>query len=721
MYDQALQILNSVFGYDEFRSPQSAIINNILNRNDTLAIMPTGGGKSICYQIPALIFPGLTLVISPLISLMEDQVHQLKSLGIAAALLNSTLSSDEYQNTLQKLNEGTIKLLYMAPETLMLERTQRLLSSLTIDCLTIDEAHCISEWGHDFRPEYRQLAQVRHNFPGAVCVALTATATPRVQQDIKNILQMSDSNEFIASFNRSNLFLTVVEKKNPVAQTVQLIEKYQNQSGIIYCNSRKQVNELTAVLAGRGCSVAPYHAGLSNAERSANQSAFIRDDIQVIVATIAFGMGINKSNVRFVIHFDMPQNIESYYQQIGRAGRDGLPAYCYFLFGYGDIQKVKFFINQKSISEQRVANQHLNALIGYAECEECRRIPLLHYFGERYTRENCALCDNCLSQQQPRTNVTVAAQKFLSCLYRTGQLFGAAYLIDVLRGSKAKKILERHHDQIPTYGIGKELSKPQWLQLSRKLLQENLIIQDPQYGSLKLTEQARAVLKGERQLEIRLTQRPEFNSKTPAAETSDYNGDLFSALRTLRKGLADQENVPPYVIFSDKSLLEMATYFPQSGESLLHISGVGEVKLQRYGDIFLQEILTYCREHRIAEVPKHTPKVQKTARGPGRHVEVGELFIKLNCLEHMQATLKIKRHTLLNHLLKYHTEVARLPQTDAFIRQSNLIAQQQTRVLAAMQQHGANRLRPIFDELQQQVSYDELHLLRLHYLANESH
>ncbi|USE34301.1 DNA helicase RecQ [Endozoicomonas sp. SCSIO W0465] len=727
MSEQALQILKTVFGYDEFRSHQSAIIENILKRNDTLAIMPTGGGKSICYQIPALIFPGLTLVISPLISLMEDQVNQLQALGIPAALLNSTLSSREYLETLGNVQKGTIKLLYMAPETLMLERTRQLLDSIHLDCLTIDEAHCISEWGHDFRPEYRQLAGLRQQFPNAVCVALTATATPQVQQDIKNSLQMADSNEFIASFNRTNLFLEVIEKQNPVVQTLRLIEKYPNQSGIIYCNSRRQVDELTAVLAGHNCSVAAYHAGLTNDERAANQSAFIRDDIQIIVATIAFGMGINKPNVRFVLHFDMPRNIESYYQQIGRAGRDGLPAYCHFLFGYGDIQKVKFFINQKSESEQRIANLHLNTLIAFAEAEECRRIPLLHYFGEHYTLENCQLCDNCLSEKQPLCNVTVPAQKFLSCIYRTGQLFGAAYLIDVLRGSKAKKVLERQHDQLPTYGIGTELTKPQWQQLSRKLLQENLIIQDQEFGSLKLTEAARTVLKGERQIEIRLTQRPEFTgkSKTAAEQQTqlDYNHTLFHTLRACRKVLADQENVPPYIIFSDKSLMEMATWFPQSKESLLQINGVGQVKLDHYGDAFLDEITRFCSEHQIAEIarPSRTVPLSSSVEkkvASGRHIEIGELFTRLGCLDQMQSDLNIKLSTTLSHLYKYQSDVAQLPTTDAFICKSSLAPDQQDRVMAAMAIHGTERLRPVFEELRGEISYDELHLLRLHYLTH---
>ena len=723
MSEQALHILQSVFGYDDFRAQQGAIIDNILHRRDTLAIMPTGGGKSICYQIPALIFEGLTLVISPLISLMEDQVDQLTSLGIRAALLNSTLSSREYHDTLAKVHDGTLKLLYMAPETLMLERTRQVLSGVRIDCLTIDEAHCISEWGHDFRPEYRQLADVRQSLPDAVCVALTATATPRVQQDIKGILRMSGANAFIASFDRPNLFLEVVEKQNPVNQTVQLIARYPDQSGIIYCNSRRQVDELTQTLADRGYSVAPYHAGLSSEERKANQRAFIRDDVLIMVATVAFGMGINKSNVRYVLHFDLPQNIESYYQQIGRAGRDGLPAFCHFLFGYGDIQKVKFFINKKSESEQRIAGQHLNALIGYAESEECRRGPLLHYFGENHQEENCQQCDNCLSQQQPLTDVTVAAQKFLSCIYRTGQLFGAAYLIDVLRGSKARKILDRQHDQITTYGIGTELTKPQWQQLARKLQQEDLITQHPEYGSLKLADNARAVLKGERTVVMRLTQRPEFTGKKAAEQVQpDCHQELFDRLRRCRKVLADQENVPPYIIFSDKTLIDMASRLPQSRDALLQISGVGQVKLSHYGDAFLHEITTFCQEQGV----QGTIETRPTSPGlsqeqpAGRHIQVGELFVQLNCLDRMLGELKIKEATMLSHLYKYQTQVASLPRTDAFINKSSLLPAQQAEVLDAMSLLGTERLRPVYEQLREQVCYHELHLLRLHYLVHHA-
>ncbi|MDY6969699.1 MAG: ATP-dependent DNA helicase RecQ, partial [Spirochaetota bacterium] len=402
-------VLKKVFGYDEFRPLQAEIIENILFNKDTLVIMPTGGGKSLCYQIPAIIFEGLTIVVSPLISLMKDQVDQLRELGIDAAILNSTLSPAEYRDNVMLIKEKRAKLLYLAPESLLKQSVLEMLSSVRVDCLAIDEAHCISEWGHDFRPEYRQLALVRLHFTKAVCIALTATATERVRDDIIKSLDFDASSEFIGSFNRGNLFLRIVPKENPLNQTIRFLERFENQSGIIYCFSRRQVDELYQILVEREYSVRPYHAGMPEADRNINQELFIKDDVQIIVATIAFGMGINKPNVRFVIHYDLPKNIESYYQEIGRAGRDGQRSHCLLLFSYGDIQKIKYFINEKDPKEKRIANIHLNALIKYTETEECRRSVLLNYFGEEFFAENCGMCDNCLSEKMEKVDITIPA------------------------------------------------------------------------------------------------------------------------------------------------------------------------------------------------------------------------------------------------------------------------------------------------------------------------
>jgi ATP-dependent DNA helicase RecQ len=606
MIEQAKTILKRVFGFDAFRSLQEKVIQNVLNKKDTLVIMPTGSGKSLCYQIPALLFNGLTLVVSPLISLMKDQVEQLRELGVPTVMLNSSLSYEEYMQNVSRVRKNEIKLLYVAPETLLKSNILEMLSFIAVDCITIDEAHCISEWGHDFRPEYRQLVEVRKRFPQAVCMALTATATPRVRQDITNCLQFDQSNEFIDSFDRPNLFIRVFPKRNPSAQVIRFLEKFQNQSGIIYCATRRQVDELSVLLANKGLSVRPYHAGLSDEERKENQELFIRDDVRIIVATIAFGMGINKSNIRFVVHYDLPKNIESYYQEIGRAGRDGVKAYCLLLLSYGDIYKVKYFINQKEDDlERRVAYIHLNALLRFVETDVCRRIPLLNYFGESFPKENCGMCDNCLRQDKDLIDITHLAHQFLSCVYKTREIFGANHIIDVLRGSKSQKVMKFNHQNLYDYGSGKDLSKRQWFLLSRQFIQKGLLFQDQDYGSLKLTPKGETVLNGKEKVmgifkEEEVPEPAAAKSKAKNArdrfQDLDYDPDLFEILRQQRKELANMNNLPPYIIFSDRSLIDMAARFPRNRESFLRIHGVGEAKLAKYGKIFISLIDEYCEK-----------------------------------------------------------------------------------------------------------------------------
>ncbi|NIM11395.1 MAG: DNA helicase RecQ [Candidatus Aminicenantes bacterium] len=609
MIQEAKKILKKVFGYDEFRSLQAGIIQNVLSKKDTLVVMPTGSGKSLCYQIPALLFNGLTVVVSPLISLMKDQVGQMRELAIPTVVLNSSLSYEEYIHNVDRVRRNDAKLLYVAPETLLKPRILDMLSSIPVDCITIDEAHCISEWGHDFRPEYRELAEVRKRFPQAVCIALTATATPRVRQDIKGSLQIpfDQTGEFIDSFDRPNLYIHIVPKQDPTNQVMRFLNKFKDQSGIIYCFTRRQVDELSRVLAEQGFSVRPYHAGMSEEERRQNQELFIRDDVQIIVATIAFGMGINKSNVRFVVHYDLPKNIESYYQEIGRAGRDGLKAYCLLLLGYGDINKVKYFINQKEDeNEKRVANIHLNALLRFAETDECRRVPLLDYFGEKYAREKCNMCDNCLRQDKELIDISVSAQKFLACVKKTREIFGANHIIDVLRGSKSQKVGKFNHQHLSTYGIGKDLSRKQWFLLSRQFIQKGLLVQDQEYGSLKLTPKGYEVLSGKETvrgiLRAEEVREPAVSKSKRGKEISqEYDRELFEILRRQRKELADRYNLPPYVIFSDRSLIDMAARLPRTGESFLEIHGVGAAKLEKYGSIFLHLIDRYCQEQQIDE------------------------------------------------------------------------------------------------------------------------
>ncbi|MFT5675556.1 MAG: ATP-dependent DNA helicase RecQ [Paraglaciecola sp.] len=604
MIELASKTLKDVFGFREFRPQQKAIISNILAGRHTLAILPTGGGKSICYQIPALLFDGVTLVVSPLISLMQDQVRQLQELNVTSCMLNSALSAADYQKNIQAIKRQQIKLVFLAPETLLQASILNLFSQVNVACVAIDEAHCISEWGHDFRPEYRQLHQLTEYFPQAIKIALTATATPRVRDDIKNQLAIASDSEYIASFDRPNLFIEVLTKDNPFLQCKNLIDQHPKQAGIIYCLSRKQVDELTHKLALAGYSVGAYHAGLSNDERAQCQEGFIRDDIQIVVATVAFGMGINKPDVRFVLHYDLPKNIESYYQQIGRAGRDGEPANCRLLFAYGDIHKVRFFIEQLSQEqERRIASGHLNQMLALCETEDCRRIPLLGYFAEDCHQENCQKCDNCCTEKKQKTDLTVAAQKFLSCVYRTGSRFGASHIIDVLRGSNAEKVLQNQHNLLSTYNIGNEYSKKQWLLLSRQVIQKGLLLQDEQFGSLRLTEQGAAVLKGKETFLGRIQEESKTTRKSQVLP-QNVEPELLQLLKNQRKKLAKAGNLPPYTVFSDRTLHEMASYFPRSEPSLLQIHGVGQAKLAKYADIFLAIISAYCDENQLPEVTR---------------------------------------------------------------------------------------------------------------------
>ena len=721
MIKDAKIILKDIFGYDDFRPLQKEVIENVLAKKDTLCIMPTGGGKSLCYQIPALLFEGLTIVVSPLISLMDDQVKQLDALGIEARMLNSSLSRAEYESNVELLRQKKVRLLYLAPETLLMDKTLALLASQKVSCFTIDEAHCISEWGHDFRPEYRQLMQLRKRFPEAVCLALTATATLRVQQDIRKSLQFEESASFVASFNRENLFLEIEQKSQPAQQTLTFLERFPNQSGIIYCLSRKQVNEMAEFLEEEGYSVKPYHAGLTSEQRQQNQASFICDDTQIMVATIAFGMGINKPNVRFILHFDLPSNIESYYQQIGRAGRDGLRADCLFLFSYGDIRKIKFFIQQKQVSEQVIATTQLNALVGFAETEDCRRIPLLEYFGEEHLDTNCGMCDNCMSEAQPAIDVTIPAQQFLSCVKHSEELFGAGHVIDILRGSKSQKIQKFAHHNLSTYGIGKKYSKKQWFFLSRSFVQKGLLVQDMQHGSLKLTEKAWDVLRGNQSISAKLEPEQETNPQ-PKAEHK-YDSKLFEALRVLRKNIADQSRVPPYVIFPDKTLIEMATYFPHSEEVMMQLHGVGSVKFHKYADPFLQIIATYCQTNLLTERPKlKTGRVSTSISkriGKPRHQIVGEKYNGGSSILDLAQEFQIQVNTIVDHLLRYSSEGNVLLFKQNILEISQLSSEELLATQKAFEQHGTTALRPIYDALHEKVSYDELKIIRLYLLLQQ--
>ncbi len=588
-----LKTLNTVFGFTTFRPYQEQIVDTIIAGNDAFVLMPTGGGKSLCFQIPALHRNGVAIVVSPLISLMKDQVDALLANGVRAACYNSSLSAQESRDTLSRLHSGQLDLLYVAPERLMHSDFQQRLHALPIALFAIDEAHCVSQWGHDFRPDYVQLGQLRSLFPNIPMIALTATADPQTRDDILQRLGMLDAERFAAGFDRPNIRYLVADKQKPAAQLAAFLDSHRNESGIVYCLSRKRTEQVAARLSAAGQSAAPYHAGMSARDRAEVQEQFIRDDLQIVVATVAFGMGIDKPNVRFVVHYDLPKNIESYYQETGRAGRDGLPAEALLLYGYGDIALIRGLIEKGGNPEQnRVELHKLNCMTGYAEPLLCRRRALLAYFGEKLA-EDCGNCDICLDPPQ-QYDATEEAQKALSCIYRTGQRFGMGHIIDVLRGSNKQRLIDLRHNQLSTYGIGADKSQEAWGFLIRQLVHLGYVRQDiANYSILALHESSRPVLKGETVLMLprpRIKNRPEKVKRQRKQPFSGYNEDLFAILRTLRKQLADEQGVPPYVVFGDASLAEMSALQPRDSQGFLAINGVGERKLERYGQPFLDAI-----------------------------------------------------------------------------------------------------------------------------------
>ena len=605
-------VLKTVFGYDSFRPLQKEIISNILQKKDTLGVMPTGGGKSICYQLPSLIFPGLTVVVSPLISLMHDQVASLEATGIHSVFLNSTLEWEDYLLAANEIKQGEVKIVYVSPEGLTTGRIRELLSSAEVEvsCFTIDEAHCISEWGHDFRPDYLEIRDIRNLFPKAVMLALTATATEQVRQDIINNLSLRNPSVFISSFNRENIFLEVQPKRSGLEQVIACIKKHPGDSGIIYCNSRKQTEDLTAKLDKLGYSVLPYHAGLSDNVRSSNQDKFIKDEVQIVVATVAFGMGIDKPNVRFVINYDLPKSLAEYYQEIGRAGRDGLPSDALLLYSAGDIHKIRYFF-QDSADPQK-AEILLQGMIQYANARICRRKQLLSYFGEVYSPKNesedekkCC-CDICRNGTFPLKDMTIPSQKLMSCIIRTNQRFGANYVIDVLTGVNNKRIFENEHNKLSTWNIGDDLSRDGWFELLDMLIAEGLIIKTGEYNILQITPSGKSFLLNRNEIHLPLSDfgTMKFAKKSSASKIvglTPKDDDkvallIIDKLKAWRKRKADDMNVPPYVIFGDKTLLDIAAKKPKNKGELLNIYGIGSAKADSFGRSILDTI-SECLEH----------------------------------------------------------------------------------------------------------------------------
>ncbi len=717
------EALKHHFGYDQFRFDQRRIIEQVIKNRDVLVIMPTGGGKSLCYQLPALLKDGVTIVVSPLIALMQDQVTALQDNGIGATFLNSTLTSEEARSREQSLFSGSVKLLYIAPERLFtlsfIELIERLSQKVGISTFAIDEAHCVSEWGHDFRPEYRQLFQLKQRYPQIPIIALTATATGRVRTDIVQQLRLKDPDIYISSFNRENLYYEVKQKsKQAYHQLLSTINEHQGKekgSGIIYCLSRKHVNEITSKLKQDGISALPYHAGLNAGERATNQTQFIRDDVQIIVATIAFGMGINKPDVRFVIHYDLPRNLESYYQESGRAGRDGEDARCTILFGWGDVHTIKYLTKQKADpNEQRIAQQQLSQIIDYAESSICRRKIQLGYFGETFNAP-CNNCDNCINPA-PIEDWTVEAQKFLSCVYRCEQRFGMSHIIDVLRGSRKKRIVDLDHDQLSTHNIGADRSVDDWRMLCRALVHQGYLDETTDgYSVLKLNANSNRVLKKIDTVEIAISSRIEkpltSKNKAASAELTLEESSLMNELRTLRKTLADRQSVPPYVVFSDASLRQMSQNRPQTAEAFLKISGVGNRKLDQYGEVFTQAICEFCKANGLERESADTSI--SFIHEPISKNDVTST--QLTTYQFYRGGLSLPDISLARNirLSTVNDHIAKLIEAGYEIDLDKMVAQdRQSIVMAAINEVGPHSIRDIRGVTGETYDYQEIKLVR---------
>ena len=703
--------LQTVFGFSSFRPNQEAIIKSILADRDVFAVMPTGGGKSLCYQLPANIMSGAAIVISPLISLMKDQVDAARANGLAAAYLNSSLDSSEVSEVYRNLKNKKIELLYIAPERFAMPNFLETLKAMPISFFAIDEAHCISEWGHDFRPDYMSLSIIPKVFSNTPIAAFTATATAMVQEDICARLGLRKPFVVRASFNRPNLFYQVERKSDVESQILKFLGLHSDESGIVYRTTRDSVSETADFLKANGISALPYHAGLLPDVRDKNQDAFNRDEAQVIVATIAFGMGIDKSNVRFVIHADLPKNIEGYYQETGRAGRDGEPAQCLLFFGRGDIPKIRYFIDQiPGNAERSAAMENLNRMVGFASHNVCRRRQLLGYFGEQYPTENCGGCDICAGNIE-RIDITRDAQIVMSAMFRTEERFGTGHIVDVVTGADTKRVRSLGHNIIKTYGVGKDKDKEHWRLIVDELLAQEIILQESgKYPVLKLTGKANAVLRGKAKIEGLKRDEPKERTRARGG-IEGYDQTLFDRLRIMRKRIADKERVPPFVVFSDRTLHEMCRYYPATAPDMRKISGVGDTKLERYGDKFIQEIAKYLAENPNAQRRERNAEYKTEIRNPksaitGTVEETYRLFQKGLSLEQIAAQRSLAPSTIASHIEKHI-------QAGSDIDIDRLIAPVKRREIEEMflkSQHLG--LKSVVEQANGVVSYEEARIAR---------
>ncbi len=716
--DELTAALKAHFGYEAFLPGQREVIAPVLAGRDAFALMPTGGGKSLIYQLAALMRPGLTVVVSPLIALMQDQVDRLQANGIAATFVNSALSGDERTRRERAALEGRVKLLYLAPERLLtgsiIGLLERIQASAGLALLAVDEAHCISEWGHDFRPEYRQIGELRERFAQVPLLALTATATTRVRGDIVTQLHLRDPFIHVASFDRPNLRYDVRPKdKHTYGALRSYIRAHPDQSIIVYCHSRKTVDDVAASLADDGIRALPYHAGMEADQRAANQRRFIQDDVPVLVATIAFGMGIAKPDVRAVIHYDLPRNLEGYYQESGRAGRDGQPADCILYFSFGDKAKIEYLINEKTDEqEQQVARRQLAQVIGYTQGQGCRRRALLAYFGEEYPQPDCGNCDNCL-HPAAREDRTTEAQKLLSCIGRTGERFGLRHLVAILRGVQTQKIRDLRHDQLTVYGVGKDLSEDEWLHIGRALIEQGIIhTAEGELPILMLTPAAWQIIRGQARAVLparpaQLPARGEPATAPGAATLDDASAGLFQYLRDLRKRLADEQGVPPYVIFADAALRAMALQRPQTREQFAAVPGVGQRKLESFYTTFTDAIRAYCTQHDLPLelAPDSAPRRPERDR-TATHLLTWDLFEQGKSLDEIAAARGLRPTTLRTHLIQAIREGRHVD------RDRLLPPQRYAAIAAVIRRLGFETMAPVKEALGDGYDFDEIFFVK---------
>ncbi len=709
-----LHTLKNVFGFQTFLVNQEFIINSILNKQDVFAVMPTGGGKSLCYQLPAQMQHGTAVIISPLISLMKDQVDTALENGIPAAFMNSSLSTQEIADVYRMMKYNKIKLLYIAPERFAMPHFMGTLKTMPISLFAIDEAHCISEWGHDFRPDYLSLSLIPKMFPDIPIAAFTATATQRVQEDIINKIGLRSPDIIRASFNRPNLFYQVKRKSKVDLQILEFLREHPGESGIIYRTTRDSVMGTANFLVSRGIIALPYHAGLTTEERNKNQDAFNRDEASVIVATIAFGMGIDKSNIRFVIHADLPKNIESYYQETGRAGRDGVPALCILFFSRGDIPKIRYFIDQMTDEEERsIAMEKVNQMAGFAEHNVCRRKKLLNFFGEDYPLDNCSACDIC-SGDVEQIDITIDAQIVTSAISRTQQRFGTGHIIDIVTGADTKRIRDLRHNEIKTYGTGKHKDKKYWRFLVDELLAQGTIqVDGDRYPVLKLAKKGLDVLYGKEKITALKREEKIKTKKQQGKESAleEYDISLFEILRVLRKNIAAEHQVPPYVIFSDKTLHEMCRYYPVSLYDMRKISGIGNTKLERYGEVFVDEIKNFLHDNpEISRTGGQSDNRYESAshkKKKGETVEkTFELYTKGYSIKDMAKLRNLSSTTIVLHLEKLIQNGCNID-IDRFV--DPLKRRKIEELFLELRQWNLN---PVIEHFSGTVSYEEARLVR---------